>query len=81
MKVLSETVRGDVREGDIGTELGEIARKHPNVTIGSYPFFDDKSGPNTNLVIRSRDAGHLAAARAAVEAMLVRVRAGMKASA
>ncbi len=74
-KILSETVRGDVREGDIGTELGEIAKQHPNVMIGSYPFFDEKSGPNTNLVIRSRDAGHLAAARADVEAMLMRVRA------
>src|ERR1041384_582003 len=81
VKMLSETIKGDVREGDIGTELGEIAKQHPNVSIGSYPFFDDKTGPNTNLVIRSRDAGHLAAARAAVEAMLVRVRAGMKASA
>jgi molybdenum cofactor synthesis domain-containing protein len=81
VKMLSETIKGDVREGDIGTELGEIAKQHPNVSIGSYPFFDDKSGPNTNLVIRSRDAGHLAAARAAVEAMLVRVRAGLKASA
>jgi molybdenum cofactor synthesis domain-containing protein len=81
VKMLSETIKGDVREGDIGTELGEIAKQHPDVSIGSYPFFDDKTGPNTNLVIRSRDAGHLAAARAAVEAMLVRVRAGLKASA
>jgi molybdopterin-biosynthesis enzyme MoeA-like protein len=81
VKMLSETVRGDVREGDIGTELGEIARQHPNVTIGSYPFFDDKLGPNTNLVIRARDAGHLAAARADVEAMLTRVRGVLKATA
>src|SRR5437763_15526397 len=81
VKMLSETVRGDVREGDIGTELGEIAKQHPNVTIGSYPFFDDKSGPNTNLVIRSRDAGHLAAARGDVEAMLTRVRGALKATA
>jgi hypothetical protein len=68
-------------KGDIGTELGEIARQHPNVTIGSYPFFDDKSGPNTNLVIRSRDAGRSAAARADVEGMLTRVRAALKATA
>ena len=80
VKMLSETIKGDVREGDIGTELGEIAKQHPDVSIGSYPFFDDKTGPNTNLVIRSRDAGHLAAARAAVEAMLTRVRAGLKVS-
>ena len=38
----------------------------------------EKTGPNTNLVIRSRDAGHLAAARAEVEAMLKRVRAAVK---
>jgi molybdenum cofactor synthesis domain-containing protein len=75
VKMLSETIKGDVREGDIGTELGEIAKAHPNVSIGSYPFFDDKSGPNTNLVIRARDAAHIAAAAADVEAMLRRVRA------
>ena len=43
VKMLSETISGDVREGDIGTELGEIAKQHPNVTIGSYPFFDEKT--------------------------------------
>jgi molybdenum cofactor synthesis domain-containing protein len=78
VKMLSETIKGDVREGDIGTELGEIAKQHQNVSIGSYPFFDEKTGPNTNLVIRSRDPAHLAAAKADVEAMLVRVRAAVK---
>jgi molybdenum cofactor synthesis domain-containing protein len=78
VKMISETIKGDVREGDIGTELGEIAKAHPNVSIGSYPFFDEKTGPNTNLVIRSRDSGHLATAKADVEAMLVRVRAAVK---
>ena len=81
VKMMSETIKGDVREGDIGTELGEIAKRHPNVTIGSYPFFDEKSGPNTSLVIRSRDAGDLAAARADVELMLTRVRAALGAPA
>jgi molybdenum cofactor synthesis domain-containing protein len=80
-KMLSETIRGDVREGDIGTELGEVAKAHPETSIGSYPFFDEKLGPNTNLVIRARDAGKLAAAKADVEAMLARVRAATKASA
>jgi molybdenum cofactor synthesis domain-containing protein len=80
-KMLSETIRGDVREGDIGTELGEVAKGHPETSIGSYPFFDEKLGPNTNLVIRARDAAKLAAAKADVEAMLTRVRAAMRASA
>jgi molybdenum cofactor synthesis domain-containing protein len=74
-KMLSETVRADLREGDIGTELGAVAKAHPQVTIGSYPFFDEARGPNTNVVIRARDARKLAAAKAAVEAMLREVRA------
>ena len=74
VRILSETVRGDVREGDIGTPLGEIAKAHPDVSIGSYPFFDENRGANTNIVIRGRDAGKLAAAKTAVEAMLVEMR-------
>jgi molybdopterin-biosynthesis enzyme MoeA-like protein len=73
-KMLSETVRADCREGDIGTELGEIAKAHPEVMIGSYPFVDER-GPNTSVVVRARDPAHLAAAKAAVEAMLTEVRA------
>ncbi len=72
-KMLSETVRADTREGDIGTELGLIAKQHADVMIGSYPFMDER-GPNTNIVVRARDPDRLAAAKAAIEAMLVRVR-------
>ena len=74
VKMLSETVRADLREGDIGTPLGEIAKAHPDTMIGSYPFVDGKGEPNTNLVIRSRDAQKLASAKRAVEDMLRRVR-------
>jgi hypothetical protein len=49
--------------------------------IGSYPFVDDNGQPNTNLVIRSRDAQTLAAAKRDVEAMLVKARAHYKKSA
>jgi molybdenum cofactor synthesis domain-containing protein len=74
-KMLSETVRADSREGDIGTELGEIAKQFPDVVIGSYPFTDENQVANTNVVMRSRDPQRLVAAKAAVEAMLVRVKA------
>jgi molybdenum cofactor synthesis domain-containing protein len=74
-KMLSETVRADCREGDIGTELGEVAKAHPEVMIGSYPFVDEVRGPNTNVVVRARDPARLAEAKAAVEAMLTQVRA------
>src|SRR5947208_2010094 len=78
-KMLSETVRADAKEGDIGTQLGEVAKVHPGTSIGSYPFFDEARGPNTNIVVRARDAATLAAAKAAVEAMLVRVKATLRA--
>jgi molybdenum cofactor synthesis domain-containing protein len=75
VKVLSETIRADAREGDVGSELGAIAKANPDVSIGSYPFFDEKLGPNTNIVVRARDPAKLAAAKSAVEQMLVQVRA------
>jgi molybdenum cofactor synthesis domain-containing protein len=80
-KLLSETIRADAKEGDVGTELGAIAKAHPDAIIGSYPFFDEKLGPNTNIVVRSRDAGKLASAKAAVEGMLKTVKAQLAAGA
>jgi molybdopterin-biosynthesis enzyme MoeA-like protein len=73
-KMLSETVRADCREGDIGTELGAIAKAHPEVIIGSYPFMDDR-GANAHVVMRARDADKLALVKAEVETMLARVHA------
>jgi len=73
-KLLSETIRADAKEGDVGTELGVIAKAHPETIIGSYPFIDEKQGPNTNIVVRSRDAGKLAAVKAEVETMLAKVK-------
>ncbi len=75
IRMLSETVRGDCREGDIGTPLRAIAEAHPGTLIGSYPFLDENGRPNTNLVVRSRDPDKLAAARRAIEAMLADRRA------
>jgi molybdenum cofactor synthesis domain-containing protein len=74
-KMLSETVRADCREGDIGTELGAIAKTHPDVIIGSYPFMDENKGPNAHVVMRARDAQKLALVKAEVETMLARVHA------
>jgi molybdopterin-biosynthesis enzyme MoeA-like protein len=74
VRMLSEIVRADVREGDIGVQLDEIAKANPGVAIGSYPFFDPQHGPNTNVVLRARDAQKLAQAKREVEKMLERVR-------
>jgi len=79
-KLMSESIRADAKEGDVGTELGVVAKEHPDTIIGSYPFLDETMAPNTNIVVRSRDAEKLAAAKAAIEAMLVKVRAQLGAA-
>ncbi len=71
-KLLSATIRADAKEGDVGTELGAIAKAHPETIIGSYPFIDETHGPNTNIVVRSRDADKLAVVKAEVEGMLAK---------
>ena len=78
-KMLSDTIRADCREGDIGTELGAVAKANPDVIIGSYPFFDENRAANAHVVMRSRDPARLAAVKAAVEAMLKRVHAQLAA--
>ena len=69
VKLLSETVHCPYGEGTIGGPLAEIQMNHPDTIIGSYPKYQDGTFWN-ELVIRSRDAGKLAAAKQAVEAML-----------
>jgi len=68
-KVLSDTIRAGLREGDIGGPLAAIAKAHPEVSIGSYPFWSE-TGPDTNIVVRSREAEKLEAAMADVKAMV-----------
>jgi molybdopterin-biosynthesis enzyme MoeA-like protein len=72
VRMISETVRADAREGDIGSVRSP--RAIPEVVIGSYPFFDLPHGANTNVVLRARDAQKLALVKRAVEDMLERVR-------
>ena len=70
VRMLSDTVKANAREGDIGTPLRAIQQNHPETIIGSYPFLDENGKPNTNLVVRSRDADKLAAAMNDVKIML-----------
>lgn len=69
--MLSRTVLANAKEGDIATALAEIARQFPDAVIGSYPFMDE-TGPNTNIVVRSRSADRLEQVAALVEAMVAR---------
>jgi molybdenum cofactor synthesis domain-containing protein len=78
-KLLSETIRADAKEGDVGTELGAIAKANPDTIIGSYPFFDETLGPNTNIVVRARDAEKLRHVKSEVEKMLAQVKSQLAA--
>ena len=57
--VLSRTVRVEgFGEGMIAEPLEQVARAHPAMSLGSYPFFS-QDGYGANLVLRSRDAAEL----------------------
>ena len=59
---VSRTVRVEGSgEGAIAAPLESVARAHPDMSLGSYPFFGPE-GYGSNLVVRSRDADALAGA-------------------
>ena len=59
--MLSRSVRIDAPEGDVATGLSELQAAHPEVQIGSYPFFEKKR-LGTYVVLRCVDREKLAAA-------------------
>ena len=59
--VIARTVRVDgFGEGVIAEPLETVAKAHPALSLGSYPFFS-ADGYGANLVIRGRDEGEVAA--------------------
>ncbi len=70
-----EAIEADgVPEGRYGGALGEIAAARPAVIIGSYPSYVDGKFRN-QIVVRGKEAGAVAEAKAAVEAMVAALRA------
>ena len=58
--VLSRTVRVEGSgEGLIAEPLEAVAKAHPAMSLGSYPFYGD-GGYGSNLVLRGRDEAELA---------------------
>jgi molybdenum cofactor synthesis domain-containing protein len=55
--VTSQSLKTPLPEGRIAASLESIQKAHPQLRIGSYPFFDPAgtSGAGTTLVIRGRD--------------------------
>jgi molybdenum cofactor synthesis domain-containing protein len=70
--VHAATVEASVPEGAIAPGLAALAKAHPDVSVGSYPFFREGAGKpyGAQLVIRGRDAKAVEAAAQGVEAML-----------
>jgi len=58
-------------EGQIVAILEEATRRHPGVTIGSYPRFLE-GGPEVEIVLKSSDASEVARASRWIEASLSR---------
>ncbi|MGE5500573.1 MAG: competence/damage-inducible protein A [Ignavibacteriales bacterium] len=57
--VIARTVRIDGSgEGAIAAPLEAVAKAHPDLSLGSYPFFSAE-GYGSNLVIRGRDAAEV----------------------
>lgn len=64
-KMMSRSVRCDIGEGWIAAKLEVLQSEFPNVSLGSYPFFE-KGGVGTNLVARSTDEAALTRAETAL---------------
>jgi molybdenum cofactor synthesis domain-containing protein len=59
--VISRTVRVEgAGEGAIAAPLETLAKAHPSLSLGSYPFYGPE-GYGANLVIRGRDEAEVAA--------------------
>jgi molybdenum cofactor synthesis domain-containing protein len=69
VRLLSETIDPGRPEGDVAAVLSAVHEAHPAVRIGSYPFHDG-TRYLTRIVLRSRDADALRAARAALDRAL-----------
>jgi molybdenum cofactor synthesis domain-containing protein len=58
--VLAKTVRvTGTGEGTIAAPLEAVAKAHPDMSLGSYPFFSPPDVYGANLVLRGRDAAEL----------------------
>jgi molybdopterin-biosynthesis enzyme MoeA-like protein len=76
-KMLSRSIAANMKEGDIAGAFGAVQARFPDVSMGSYPGFQEGVGFTTTLVVRSRDEGRLDEAEKAVNAMLVDLRASL----
>ena len=68
-KMLSRTLTASIGEGTIAKPLAALQEKYETVSLGSYPYFQDKSY-GTSIVMRSIDSERLNAAAKEVKALM-----------
>jgi molybdenum cofactor synthesis domain-containing protein len=74
-RIVSETLEaGNLPEGAYATALGDVAKEHPGVSIGSYPSVTP-AGFRNQIVVRSKDPAALATAVDAVRTLVTRLQA------
>ena len=70
LPVRSRSVGAYLSEGQVAGRLREIQEEHPDVDLGSYPFYR-KEGYGTNLVMRGTDEAELEIMQEKVRQMIV----------
>ena len=68
--VRSRSIGAYLGESQVANQLSKIQDKHPDVDLGSYPFYR-KDGYGTNLVMRGTDVAELDEMKEEVRAMIV----------
>ncbi|MGV0035949.1 MAG: competence/damage-inducible protein A [Candidatus Azotimanducaceae bacterium WSBS_2022_MAG_OTU7] len=68
--VRARSVGAYLSEGQVAAPLGDIQNLHPEVDLGSYPFYRQE-GYGTNLVMRGTDEAELDVMLKEVKAMIV----------
>jgi len=68
-KMLSRTVGAALGEGQIAEKLAALQERHPEISIGSYPYYQGTSF-GTNLVLRGTDSVLLDVAQAELIALV-----------
>ena len=72
VKIIAETLEANIPEGVYAAGLKEIAERHPDLSIGSYPSFG-AGGMRNQIVLRGKDSAVLATAKTEVEALITRL--------
>ncbi len=67
--IRSRSISAYLTEGQIASGLRGIQDRHPDVDVGSYPFYR-KEGYGVNLVVRGTDEGELDAMREEIRELI-----------